>query len=144
MVCVYRQLFLSVKPVCAVIITHILKHMVLQSEKCIQHQNRHQPAVQGPLLSLHNFSLDLIVLFDSSSFTPPPQNHLIVKVPPYQNQTITSSLSVGIYVVTNAGRSHDVQPFTYTPDSGVFKSLHLVMCLLISLFSIFWILFDNM
>ncbi|XP_024151638.1 nuclear factor of activated T-cells 5 isoform X3 [Oryzias melastigma] len=44
------------------------------------------------------------------------QNHLIVKVPPYQNQAITSSVCVGIYVVTNAGRSHDVQPFTYTPD----------------------------
>ncbi|XP_047436044.1 nuclear factor of activated T-cells 5 isoform X2 [Mugil cephalus] len=44
------------------------------------------------------------------------QNHLIVKVPPYQNQAITSAVNVGIYVVTNAGRSHDVQPFTYTPD----------------------------
>ncbi|XP_061669956.1 nuclear factor of activated T-cells 5 [Syngnathoides biaculeatus] len=46
------------------------------------------------------------------------QNHLIVKVPPYQNQSITSAVSVGIYVVTNAGRSHDVQPFTYNPDSA--------------------------
>uniref|UniRef100_A0A8C5HA41 Nuclear factor of activated T-cells 5 n=1 Tax=Gouania willdenowi TaxID=441366 RepID=A0A8C5HA41_GOUWI len=46
------------------------------------------------------------------------QNHLIVKVPPYQNQTITSAVSVGIYVVTNAGRSHDIQPFTYTPDTA--------------------------
>uniref|UniRef100_A0A3Q1G8M0 Nuclear factor of activated T-cells 5 n=1 Tax=Acanthochromis polyacanthus TaxID=80966 RepID=A0A3Q1G8M0_9TELE len=44
------------------------------------------------------------------------QNHLIVKVPPYQNPAVTSSVCVGIYVVTNAGRSHDVQPFTYTPD----------------------------
>ncbi|CAG5856032.1 unnamed protein product [Menidia menidia] len=44
------------------------------------------------------------------------QNHLIVKVPAYQNQDITSAVCVGIYVVTNAGRSHDVQPFTYTPD----------------------------
>ncbi|XP_029979530.1 nuclear factor of activated T-cells 5 isoform X2 [Sphaeramia orbicularis] len=44
------------------------------------------------------------------------QNHLIVKVPPYQNQAISSAVCVGIYVVTNAGRSHDVQPFTYTPD----------------------------
>ncbi|XP_017562782.1 nuclear factor of activated T-cells 5 isoform X3 [Pygocentrus nattereri] len=44
------------------------------------------------------------------------QNHLIVKVPPYQNQAITCPVSVGIYVLTNAGRSHDVQPFTYTPD----------------------------
>ncbi|XP_071766115.2 nuclear factor of activated T-cells 5 isoform X2 [Centroberyx gerrardi] len=44
------------------------------------------------------------------------QNHLIVKVPPYQSQVITSAVCVGIYVVTNAGRSHDVQPFTYTPD----------------------------
>ncbi|XP_029312464.1 LOW QUALITY PROTEIN: nuclear factor of activated T-cells 5 [Cottoperca gobio] len=46
------------------------------------------------------------------------QNHLIVKVPPYQNQAISSSVCVVIYVVTNAGRSHDVQPFTYTPDSA--------------------------
>uniref|UniRef100_A0A8C1WB87 Nuclear factor of activated T-cells 5 n=1 Tax=Cyprinus carpio TaxID=7962 RepID=A0A8C1WB87_CYPCA len=44
------------------------------------------------------------------------QNHLIVKVPPYQNPAITSPVSVGIYVVTNAGRSHDVQTFTYTPE----------------------------
>lgn len=47
------------------------------------------------------------------------QNHLIVKVPPYHDQQITSAVSVGIYVVTNAGRSHDVQPFTYTPEPGV-------------------------
>uniref|UniRef100_A0A8C5HBU8 Nuclear factor of activated T-cells 5 n=1 Tax=Gouania willdenowi TaxID=441366 RepID=A0A8C5HBU8_GOUWI len=53
------------------------------------------------------------------------QNHLIVKVPPYQNQTITSAVSVGIYVVTNAGRSHDIQPFTYTPDTGVLQSIVL-------------------
>uniref|UniRef100_A0A8C8VJC7 Nuclear factor of activated T-cells 5 n=1 Tax=Pelusios castaneus TaxID=367368 RepID=A0A8C8VJC7_9SAUR len=46
------------------------------------------------------------------------QNHLIVKVPPYHDQQITSSVSVGIYVVTNAGRSHDVQSFTYTPDTS--------------------------
>ncbi|KAJ7986102.1 hypothetical protein DPEC_G00347320 [Dallia pectoralis] len=44
------------------------------------------------------------------------QNHLIVKVPPYQNQAIPSSVCVGIYVVTNAGRSHEMQPFTYTPE----------------------------
>ncbi|XP_019742369.1 nuclear factor of activated T-cells 5 isoform X2 [Hippocampus comes] len=46
------------------------------------------------------------------------QNHLIVKVPPYQNQSITSAVCVGIYVVTVAGRSHDVQQFTYNPDAG--------------------------
>ncbi|KAF7662066.1 hypothetical protein LDENG_00247380 [Lucifuga dentata] len=46
------------------------------------------------------------------------QNHLIVKVPPYQSLAITSAVCVGIYVVTNAGRSHDAQPFTYTPDLG--------------------------
>ncbi|XP_057689066.1 nuclear factor of activated T-cells 5 isoform X1 [Corythoichthys intestinalis] len=46
------------------------------------------------------------------------QNHLIVKVPPYQNQSITSDVCVGIYVVTIAGRSHDVQPFTYNPVSA--------------------------
>ncbi|XP_078256922.1 nuclear factor of activated T-cells 5 isoform X2 [Rhinoraja longicauda] len=44
------------------------------------------------------------------------QNHLIVKVPPYHNQFITTPVSVGIYVITNAGRSHEVQPFTFTPD----------------------------
>ncbi|XP_058256484.1 nuclear factor of activated T-cells 5 isoform X1 [Hemibagrus wyckioides] len=44
------------------------------------------------------------------------QNHLIVKVPPYQNLAITSPVSVGVYVVTNAGRCHDVQTFTYTPE----------------------------
>ncbi|KAL4613534.1 nuclear factor of activated T-cells 5 isoform X1 [Arapaima gigas] len=44
------------------------------------------------------------------------QNHLIVKVPPYQNLAIATPVSVGIYVVTNAGRSHDIQPFTYTPE----------------------------
>ncbi|XP_050970430.1 nuclear factor of activated T-cells 5 isoform X2 [Labeo rohita] len=51
------------------------------------------------------------------------QNHLIVKVPPYQNPAITSPVSVGIYVVTNAGRSHDVQPFTYTPEPVVDSSV---------------------
>ncbi|KAK0155055.1 Nuclear factor of activated T-cells 5 [Merluccius polli] len=50
------------------------------------------------------------------------QNHLIVKVPSYQNQDISSSVCVGIYVLTNAGRSHDVQPFTYTPDPGSLES----------------------
>ncbi|KAM6943193.1 nuclear factor of activated T-cells 5 isoform 2-T2 [Xenentodon cancila] len=50
------------------------------------------------------------------------QNHLIVKVPPYQNQAIAASVCVGIYVVTNAGRSHDVQPFTYSPDPGLLKN----------------------
>uniref|UniRef100_A0A671R876 Nuclear factor of activated T-cells 5 n=1 Tax=Sinocyclocheilus anshuiensis TaxID=1608454 RepID=A0A671R876_9TELE len=43
------------------------------------------------------------------------QNHLVVKVPPYHDQTVTSAVSVGIAVVTNAGRTHDLQPFTYTP-----------------------------
>uniref|UniRef100_A0A8C1WB16 Nuclear factor of activated T-cells 5 n=1 Tax=Cyprinus carpio TaxID=7962 RepID=A0A8C1WB16_CYPCA len=51
------------------------------------------------------------------------QNHLIVKVPPYQNPAITSPVSVGIYVVTNAGRSHDVQTFTYTPEPVVDSSV---------------------
>ncbi|XP_054856346.1 nuclear factor of activated T-cells 5 isoform X2 [Eublepharis macularius] len=46
------------------------------------------------------------------------QNHVIVKVPPYHNQHITAPVSVGIYVVTNAGRSHDIQPFTYTPETA--------------------------
>uniref|UniRef100_A0A8C2DYH5 Nuclear factor of activated T-cells 5 n=1 Tax=Cyprinus carpio TaxID=7962 RepID=A0A8C2DYH5_CYPCA len=51
------------------------------------------------------------------------QNHLIVKVPPYQNPAITSPVSVGIYIVTNAGRSHDIQPFTYTPEPVVDSSV---------------------
>ncbi|KAL4005888.1 hypothetical protein ACER0C_005601 [Sarotherodon galilaeus] len=46
------------------------------------------------------------------------QNHLIVTVPPFHNQSITSPVSVGIFVMTNAGRSHEPQPFTYTPDSA--------------------------
>ncbi|XP_035497869.2 nuclear factor of activated T-cells 5a isoform X2 [Scophthalmus maximus] len=46
------------------------------------------------------------------------QNHLIVTVPPFHNQSITSPMSVGVFVMTNAGRSHDAQPFTYTPDSA--------------------------
>ncbi|XP_034443405.1 nuclear factor of activated T-cells 5a isoform X1 [Hippoglossus hippoglossus] len=46
------------------------------------------------------------------------QNHLIVTAPPFHNQSITSPASVGIFVMTNAGRSHDAQPFTYTPDSA--------------------------
>jgi len=41
-----------------------------------------------------------------------------VTVPPFHNQSVTSPVSVGIFVMTNAGRSHDAQPFTYTPDSG--------------------------
>ncbi|KAJ8417703.1 hypothetical protein AAFF_G00225460 [Aldrovandia affinis] len=47
------------------------------------------------------------------------QNHLIVKVPPYQNLAISSPVSVGIYVMTNAGRSHDMQSFTYTPKPAI-------------------------
>uniref|UniRef100_A0A8C7E2X1 Nuclear factor of activated T-cells 5 n=1 Tax=Naja naja TaxID=35670 RepID=A0A8C7E2X1_NAJNA len=46
------------------------------------------------------------------------QNHLIVKVPPYHDQQITTPVSVGIFVMTNAGRSHDIQQFTYTPDTS--------------------------
>ncbi|KAM9854321.1 nuclear factor of activated T-cells 5a [Aulostomus maculatus] len=46
------------------------------------------------------------------------QNHLIVTVPPFHNQSITSPVSVGIFVMTNAGRSHEAQSFTYTPDSA--------------------------
>ncbi|XP_036753683.2 nuclear factor of activated T-cells 5 isoform X2 [Manis pentadactyla] len=53
------------------------------------------------------------------------QNHLIVKVPPYHDQHITLPVSVGIYVVTNAGRSHDVQPFTYTPDPAAASTLNV-------------------
>uniref|UniRef100_A0A667XWZ4 Nuclear factor of activated T-cells 5 n=1 Tax=Myripristis murdjan TaxID=586833 RepID=A0A667XWZ4_9TELE len=52
------------------------------------------------------------------------QNHLIVTVPPFHNLSVTSPVSVGIFVMTNAGRSHDAQPFTYTPDSAD-NSLHL-------------------
>uniref|UniRef100_A0A3P9ALA4 Nuclear factor of activated T-cells 5 n=1 Tax=Esox lucius TaxID=8010 RepID=A0A3P9ALA4_ESOLU len=45
------------------------------------------------------------------------QNHVIVTVPPYHNLSVSSAVSVGVYIMTNAGRSHDIQPFTYTPDS---------------------------
>ncbi|XP_077597971.1 nuclear factor of activated T-cells 5a isoform X2 [Stigmatopora nigra] len=45
------------------------------------------------------------------------QNHLIVTVPPFHNQSITSPVSVGIFVMTNAGKSHEAQTFTYTPDT---------------------------
>ncbi|XP_078457945.1 nuclear factor of activated T-cells 5 isoform X2 [Lampetra planeri] len=45
------------------------------------------------------------------------QNHLIVKVPPYCDPDIASPVSVGIFVNSSAGRSHEVQPFTYTPDT---------------------------
>ncbi|KAK1789789.1 hypothetical protein P4O66_015667, partial [Electrophorus voltai] len=44
------------------------------------------------------------------------QNHLVVKVPPYRDVTVTSPVSVGISVITNAGRTHELQPFTYTPQ----------------------------
>ncbi|XP_075045207.1 nuclear factor of activated T-cells 5 isoform X2 [Mixophyes fleayi] len=47
------------------------------------------------------------------------QNHLIVKVPPYHDQLITSPVSVVMFVVTNAGRSHEVQSFTYTPEPSI-------------------------
>uniref|UniRef100_A0A3Q3Q9Q4 Nuclear factor of activated T-cells 5 n=1 Tax=Monopterus albus TaxID=43700 RepID=A0A3Q3Q9Q4_MONAL len=54
------------------------------------------------------------------------QNHLIVTVPPFHNQSITSPISVGIFVMTNAGRSHDAQPFTYTPDSAEGSNIQTV------------------
>ncbi|XP_053497026.1 nuclear factor of activated T-cells 5a isoform X3 [Ictalurus furcatus] len=44
------------------------------------------------------------------------QNHLVVKVPPYHDLTVTSPVSVRISVLTNAGRTHELQPFTYTPQ----------------------------
>lgn len=46
------------------------------------------------------------------------QNHLIVTVPPFHNQAVTSPVSVRIFVMTNAGRSHEAQTFTYVPDTG--------------------------
>lgn len=46
------------------------------------------------------------------------QNHLIVTVPPFHNQSISAPVSVSIFVMTNAGRSHEPQPFIYTPDSA--------------------------
>ncbi|KAI2648119.1 Nuclear factor of activated T-cells 5 [Labeo rohita] len=52
---------------------------------------------------------------DMELFHQASANHLVVKVPPYHDQTLTSPVSVGIAVVTNAGRTHDLQPFTYTP-----------------------------
>ncbi|KAG7283713.1 hypothetical protein CRUP_034337 [Coryphaenoides rupestris] len=59
------------------------------------------------------------VFIIGKNFLKDTKNHLIVKVPPYQNQDISSSVCVGIYVLTNAGRSHDVQSFTYTPDTAL-------------------------
>ncbi|KAM8946373.1 nuclear factor of activated T-cells 5 isoform 2-T2 [Pelodytes ibericus] len=47
------------------------------------------------------------------------QNHLIVKVPPYHDQHITSPVSVVMFVLTNAGRSHELQPFTYMPEPSI-------------------------
>ncbi|XP_037539401.1 nuclear factor of activated T-cells 5a [Nematolebias whitei] len=44
------------------------------------------------------------------------QNHLVVTVPPFHNQSITSPVSVAIFVMTNAGKSHEAQLFTYTPE----------------------------
>lgn len=64
------------------------------------------------------------IYYISFFFKKQNKNHLIVKVPPYHNQATTSSVCVGIYVVTNAGRSHEIQPFTYTPESGLL--LHLL------------------
>ncbi|XP_061825147.1 nuclear factor of activated T-cells 5a isoform X3 [Nerophis lumbriciformis] len=46
------------------------------------------------------------------------QNHLIVTAPPFHDQSITAPVSVGIFVMTNAGKSHEAQTFTYTPDSA--------------------------
>nr|ANT46067.1 NFAT5a2 [Salmo salar] len=51
------------------------------------------------------------------------QNHVVVTVPPYHSLSVSSAVSVGVYITTNAGRSHDIQPFTYTPDSD--KSLNM-------------------
>ena len=47
------------------------------------------------------------------------QNHVVVKVPPYHSLSVSSPVSVGVYITTNAGRSHDIQPFMYIPDSGM-------------------------
>ncbi|XP_061679491.1 nuclear factor of activated T-cells 5a isoform X2 [Syngnathoides biaculeatus] len=54
------------------------------------------------------------------------QNHLIVTVPPFRDQSITSPVSVGIFVMTNAGKSHEAQPFTYTPESDDNADTHAV------------------
>nr|XP_029490290.1 nuclear factor of activated T-cells 5-like isoform X1 [Oncorhynchus nerka] len=52
------------------------------------------------------------------------QNHVVVKVPPYHSLSVSSPVSVGVYITTNAGRSHDIQPFMYIPDSAD-KSLNM-------------------
>ncbi|XP_068595451.1 nuclear factor of activated T-cells 5-like [Brachionichthys hirsutus] len=54
------------------------------------------------------------------------QNHLIVTAPPFHNQSIPSPVSVGIFVMTNAGRSHEAQTFTYTPDTDDNESVQSV------------------
>ncbi|KAI1235651.1 NFAT5, partial [Lamprotornis superbus] len=70
----------------------------------------------SPILSASRMKGEEEVFLIGKNFLKGTKNHLIVKVPPYHDQQITSAVSVGIYVVTNAGRSHDVQPFTYTPE----------------------------
>lgn len=77
----------------------------------------HQVGATAPMNTLCN-SVCLFGFFNFSHFN---QNHLVVKVPPYHDQTVTSPVSVGISVVTNAGRTHELQPFTYTPQPGLSK-----------------------
>ncbi|ROL41219.1 Nuclear factor of activated T-cells 5 [Anabarilius grahami] len=84
-----------------------------------------------PAQALHCLTSACLIVADDKSWKAEAdidmeffhQNHLIVKVPPYQNPAITSPVSIGIYVVTNAGRSHDVQPFTYTPEPVIDTAL---------------------
>uniref|UniRef100_A0A1A8CF40 Nuclear factor of activated T-cells 5 n=1 Tax=Nothobranchius kadleci TaxID=1051664 RepID=A0A1A8CF40_NOTKA len=54
------------------------------------------------------------------------QNHLVVTAPPFHNQSITSPVSVAIFVMTNAGRSHEPQPFIYTPESAENSTIQTV------------------
>ncbi|CAB1313719.1 unnamed protein product [Coregonus sp. 'balchen'] len=81
-----------------------------------------QPAGVPEILkkSLHSCSVrggeELFII--GKNFLKGTKNHVVVKVPPYHSLSVSSPVSVGVYIMTNAGRSHDIQPFTYTPDSA--------------------------
>uniref|UniRef100_A0A8C4Q4A9 Nuclear factor of activated T-cells 5 n=2 Tax=Eptatretus burgeri TaxID=7764 RepID=A0A8C4Q4A9_EPTBU len=52
------------------------------------------------------------------------QNHLIVKVPPYSNQGITSPVRVHISVSTSAGISTEPHFYTYLPNAAALTMEH--------------------
>lgn len=86
-----------------------------QAEAEIDMELFHQVGATAPNNTICNGAC-LFRLFYFSYFN---QNHLVVKVPPYHDLTVTSPVSVRISVLTNAGRTHELQPFTYTPQPGL-------------------------